>query len=174
MFLYKSFCQTRTEQSLRLGSGMMAFVLAMPSPAGVVILISIVHALLLASVRSWLGFIMTICRQTQCLDVRRRCGNVVDTYKCVHVNSCATQRTTWHRSPPLSGDVECHYDSAQVVVATCLRLTYLACSGLPRYSQQATQNDRPQTLTLATPLSSCTDVPQLGSVYNVRLSSSLH
>jgi len=79
---------------------MMAFVLAMPSPAGVVILMSIVHALLLASVRSWLGFIMTICKQTQCLEVGCRYDNVFSTYKCVHVNSYATQRTTWHASVP--------------------------------------------------------------------------
>ncbi len=51
-----------TEQSLKLGRGMMAFVLAIPSPAGVVILTSIVHALLFASVNRWLGF--TICTRS--------------------------------------------------------------------------------------------------------------
>jgi hypothetical protein len=65
---------------------MMAFVLATPSPAGVVILMSIVHALLLASVRSWLGLIMTICKQTQCLEIGRKHENIASTYKCVYVN----------------------------------------------------------------------------------------
>jgi len=77
---------------------MMAFVLAMPSPAGVVILMSIVHALLLASVRSW--FIMTICKQIECLKGGRKCEAVVSTCNCVHVNYYATQRTTWHASVP--------------------------------------------------------------------------
>lgn len=79
---------------------MMAFVLAMPSPAGVVILMSIVHALLVASVRSWLGFIMTICKQMQCLKVAHKYDNIVSTYKCDHATSCATQRKTWHASVP--------------------------------------------------------------------------
>lgn len=41
-----------TEQSLKLVNGIIAFVLALVTPAGVVILISIVQALLFASVRT--------------------------------------------------------------------------------------------------------------------------
>ncbi len=79
---------------------MTAFVLAMPSPAGVVILMSIVHALLLASVRSWLGFIMTICKQIECLKGGRKCEAVVSTCNCVHVNYYVSVRRGMHRSPP--------------------------------------------------------------------------
>lgn len=59
---------TLTEQSLKLGKGIIAVVLAVPTSAGVVILMSIVHALLFASVRTLLGFI--ICRQLRGTVVR--------------------------------------------------------------------------------------------------------
>jgi len=48
--------------------------------------------------------------------------------------------------PRPAADMECHYDSTQVVFATFSRLTHFSYSVLPKYSKQATQNDRHQTL----------------------------
>lgn len=83
---------------------MMAFVLAMPSPAGVVILMSIVHASLLASVRSWLGLIMTICKQTQCLKVGRQ-NEILSVHANVYMRTIEQRsvRRGMHRSPPFRG-----------------------------------------------------------------------
>ncbi len=42
---------------------------------------------------------------------------------------------------PSAADVECHYDSTQVVFATFLRLMHFPRSVLPNYSEQATQSN---------------------------------
>lgn len=55
---------TITEQSLKFAKGIIALVFAVPSSVGVVILRSIVQALLFASVRTLLGFI--ICGRENC------------------------------------------------------------------------------------------------------------
>lgn len=54
----QGFCRLLaiTEQSLKLGKGIIALVFAMPCSAGVVILTSIMQALLFACVRTLLGF----------------------------------------------------------------------------------------------------------------------
>lgn len=52
-------CLRLTEQSLRLARGMISFVFCLVCPGGVVIVPNIAQALLLASVSTWLGLIMS-------------------------------------------------------------------------------------------------------------------
>ena len=63
---------TPTEQPLKLGKGIIALDLPAPTSAGVVILMSIVQALLFASVRTWLGLI--ICMQVRDTVTRAKNG----------------------------------------------------------------------------------------------------
>lgn len=66
---------THTEQSRKLGKGIVALVLAVPNSAAVVILRSIVQALLFASVRTLLGFII-------CMHLRDTITRTKDGLKC--------------------------------------------------------------------------------------------